>query len=509
MKTVIGVDAGTSAIKAVAFSLDGDAVAQAACETPLSRPQPGWVEQDMEETWTRTGTVIRRVVEALPDGADIAAVGVTAQGDGCWLIDEDGRPVRDAILWSDGRASSYIQDWQASGLAAALYDICGCAPFPGSSVPILNWLQDEEPETVERADLVFHCKDWIRYRLTGTRTIDPSDATLPFLDVEQGTYSEKVPDLVGVPALQTMRPPLADPTDVVGTVTPAAAEATGLAAGTPVVSGILDIAACAYGSGAVRPGDRSSVVGTTSLNQVLQDTPNTEPRNVGFTIALGGGRWTRVMASMAGTPNLDWVLSELMDTDDFDAVEARVRDVPVGAEGVMYHPYLSASGERSPFLEPSARAQFTGLDPEHTRGHLARAVYEGVALAMRDCYEHMGGQADAVLMGGGGARSALWCQIFADCLGTRVDVPAGEEFGAKGVALLAGVGVGLYDDLPGAVDRTTSVTRSYAPRPDRTEKYALLYDLYRETYEAMFDVWDRRQEVMAALRAQEATPVTS
>ena len=402
MTTLIGIDAGTSAIKAVAFTLDGVVQAQSAQGTPLSRPEPGWVEQDMEETWVRTATVISEVVDALPGGADVAAVGVTAQGDGCWLIDDEGQPVRDAILWSDGRASEYIHIWQKSGLAAAIYDICGCAPFPGASVPILNWLRDHEPDALERSATLFYCKDWIKYRLTHTRTIDPSDATLPFLDVETLKYSDTVPDLVDVPEIRHLRPPIAAPTDVVGTVTSAAANATGLPDSTPVVSGILDIPACAYGSGAVAPGDRSSVIGTTSLNQALQDTPNTEPRNVGFTLALSNQRWTRVMASMAGTPNLDWILDEILDTDDFDAVEARVRSVPVGAEGVMYHPYLSASGERSPFLKPTARAQFTGLSPEHTRDHLARAVYEGVALAMRDCHEHMAGGAESVLMAGGG-----------------------------------------------------------------------------------------------------------
>ena len=186
-----------------------------------------------------------------------------------------------------------------------------------------------------------------------------------------------------------------------------------------------------------------------------------------------------------------------------------MRDVPVGADGVLYHSYLSASGERSPFLQPTARAQFTGLSPEHTRDHRARAVYEGVALAMRDCYEHMPGPAESVLMGGGGARSALWCQMFADCLRTRVDVPAGEEFGAKGAAILAGVGVNLYPDLPSAVARTTRVARSDEPAPAATDKYARLYDLYRETYEAMFELWDRRAEVLADLGAMGTPAATS
>lgn len=496
---LIGVDAGTTSIKVVAFSLNGEEDVRRTRETPITKPEQGWVEQDMTATWERTAEAVHEVVGALPDSADITAVGVTGQGDGCWLVDDDGAPVRNAILWSDGRAADYVRRWQKSGLTADIYDICGCAPFPGSSVPILNWLRDEEPGVIERADTAFFCKDWLKFRLTGERSTDFSDATLPYLDVEQTAYSDQIPNIVGVPELSNLRPPLVPAADIVGRITSVAADVTGLPEGTPVVSGLIDIAASALGSGAVDPGDSSSVVGTTSLNQTFVSSPRVDPPNVGFTIALGDGLWTRAMASMAGTPNLDWALSELLDTDDFDAIEGRVRSIPVGSEGVVYHPYLSSGGERSPFLKPTARAQFTGLSPDHTRDHLVRAVYEGVALAMRDCYEHIPGQTDAVLMGGGGARSDMWCQLFADCLGRRIDVPAGEEFGAKGAALLAGVGVGLYEDIESAVAQTTGVARTYHPTPDAAEKYDVLYDLYRETYEVMFDVWDRRESVLAEI----------
>src|SRR6056297_1144306 len=195
-RVLIGVDAGTSNLKAAAFDLDGEQIEIATIENPVETPQSGWQEQNMTTNWKKTATVISEVVEDIEDDHEILGIGITGQGDGCWLIDEDGDPVRDAILWSDGRASEIVDDWVDNGKADVIREATGTDIFPGVALPIMQWLAENEPETLAEADTVFFCKDWLKYKLTGERTMDYSDATLPFLDIETREYSEEVQELV-------------------------------------------------------------------------------------------------------------------------------------------------------------------------------------------------------------------------------------------------------------------------------------------------------------------------
>jgi len=487
---IVGVDAGTSNIKSVAVTLEGTELVHASRENEVQNPETGWAEQDMAATWERTAETMREVTEQLGDD-EILAVGVTGQGDGCWPIDAGGAPVGNAILWSDGRAADIVEEWNEDGTAAAIRERCGCDVFPGAPVTVVAWLARHRPDRFDRIETAFACKDWIKYRLTGVRATDPTEAGLPYLDLTTDDYYD-VDAVTGIQGVNEKLAPLVDPSEVVGHVTEPAAAATGIPVDTPVASGVFDIVASAYGSGAVEPGDSSSVVGTTSLNQTVLGAVPDSVEGSGFTFSLGNGRYLRTFASMAGTPNIDWLAEHLTDVEDLDELEGRAESVPPGAEGVLYHPYLSGSGERAPFLKTTARAQLTGLSPEHTASNVIRAVYEGVALAMRDCFEYMPTESDRVLMSGGGTRSELWCRIFANCLGTPVSIPEGSEFGARGVALLAAVAVGEFPDIETAVRATTSVERTYEPDPEVAETYDVWYDVYREAYEAMFGVWDAR-----------------
>jgi len=499
---LLGIDAGTTNIKAVAVTPGGEVRHHSARSNAVARPEQGWAEQDMAETWERTRETVAEVTDSLSPAEEIVAVGVTGQGDGCWAVDAAGQPVRNAILWSDGRAAGIVEEWQENGTADTIAEVCGSTAFPGTTTAILAWLKEHEPRRYERIDTVFYCKDWIKYRLTGERTTDYTDASLPFLDVAKRAYSGETLDAAGTPEMADARPRLVAGPETVGRITEKSARETGLREGTPVVSGVIDIVASAFGSGVVTAGGSSSVVGTTSLNQTLLDAPDTEPVGIGFTLALGfDSLWTRAMASMTGTPNLDWARETLAPTGDFEEIEAAVREVDPGSEGVVYQPFLSSAGERAPFLDSNARAGFQGLEPGHDWPHLLRAVYEAVALAMRDCYAHIPRDSERVAVSGGGSRSPFWCQLFADCLGTEIAVPAGEEFGATGVALLAGVGTGCYPDLETAVDRTVSIERSHTPREEHRRFYAEWYELYTDTYEALFEPWAHRSELMRTLEA--------
>ena len=503
---LIGVDAGTTVIKAVAFSLDGEELHQHSIDNAVDHPEPGYAEQSMDDTWEKTAMAIRAVVAELDSDDEIVGLGVTAQGDGCWFVDSDGKPIRPAILWSDSRASDIVGRWADEGIDQEIYDICGGGLFPGSSLTILQWLTEHEPQTVEEIDTVFWCKDWLKYKLTDVICSDPTDMSLPYLDIESCEYADEVLELVGMSHMSETLPPLKNGDEVIGEVTAAAAEATGLPAGTPVVSGFFDVPASAIGSGASRAGDGSSVVGTTSLNQTLLDEPYKGSTPVGITVGLGvDDKWCRFMASMTGTPNLDWALDEIMAFSEFNLVEMAVGDIPIGADGVIYHPFLSSAGERAPFSDPNARAQFMGLTQEHTQAHLVRAVYEGISLAMRDCYEHLPYDAEEIFLSGGGAKSDFWCQMFADTLDATIAVPRGSEFGAQGAALLAGMGVGVYEDLESAVDQTSAVDRSFEPRPAKAEQYDRWYDVYKEAYEATFEVWSERAKAVDELETMRAS----
>jgi len=497
---LIGVDAGTTVIKAIVFSLDGEELHQHSIDNAVDHPEPGYAEQSMDSTWEKTATALQTVVSELDDDDEIVGVGVTAQGDGCWFIDGAGEPIRPAILWSDSRANDIVSRWKDRGIDQEIYDICGGGIFPGSSITILQWLKEHEPETLEQIETVFWCKDWLKYKLTGVISSDPTDMSLPYLDIETLEYSDEVLELAGLQEISDRLPPVEAGDQVIGEITADAAEQTGLSEGTPVVSGFFDVPASAIGSGASAPGDGSSVVGTTSLNQTLLDEPYKGSTPVGITVGLGvDDLWCRFMASMTGTPNLDWALEEIMAFSDFNLVEMAVGEIPVGSDGIIYHPFLSSAGERAPFSDPNARAQFFGLSQEHTQAHLVRAVYEGISLAMRDCYEHLPYDADEIYLSGGGANSDFWCQMFADCLDASIGVPQGTEFGAQGAALLAGIGVGVYDDLSAAVERTSAIERSFEPRPEKARQYDRWYDVYKASYEATFDVWSQRAEAVSEL----------
>ena len=501
-RCLLGVDAGTTTITVVAFTADGAERARAARDNRVHHPRDEWAEQDMTTTWERTAGAIREVVTALPAGDEVVGVGVAGQGGGCWLLDADGAPVGNAILWTDARASTIVETWRDDGTSEALFDRCGYGAFPGMALPIVRWLREHEPTALDRAAAIVGCKDWIRTRLTGAVGSDPTDTSLIHRDIRGDGYRADALELAGVPAVGDLEPRVDAPTSVVGEVTTAAAAATGLPAGTPVVAGTMDVAASAYGSGAYEPGEGSTVVGTTLQNQVLLERPRIVGPPTGYTLDLGiDGLGLRAMGTMVGTPNLDWARTEVAETDDFGAVEDEARSAPIGADGLVYHPYLSSAGEKAPFIDPAARAGFSGLDPSHTRAHLLRAVYEGVALAARDCYESLPTDPSTVTVSGGGTRSAFWCRLFADCLDTPVTVPAYGELGAKGAAILAAVGVDRYPDLGAAVEAMSGAATTHPPRPEPASVYDALYEYYDAVAESMSDAWALRRSVAESFDA--------
>ena len=474
---IIGVDAGTSVVKAVAFADDGEVLRVAARPTRTLSPAPGHAEQDLEEVIAAVGAVVREVSA----GETPRLLGITAQGDGLWLLDAAGRSVRPPILWSDARAASVLSGWLESGVADQGFRYCGSVLFPGAAAPLLAYLQAHEPESLAAAATAGYCKDAILQRLTGVRVTDVSDASLPFFHPRQRDYHEDAFALYGIETWRHLLPPV-DPTPApLRPLTDKGAALTGLPVGTAIHAGPFDLAATMLGAGVTELGDGLVILGTTLGCAVLVDDPGTDGNPAGMLLCTPEPeRWVRVMPAMVGTPSLEWILGITgLRREDLDAALAGTEP---GAGGVVILPYLAPAGERAPFVDPYARGQAIGLSLESTREDLVRAVCEGIAYAVRDCLEAAGlGPEGRVFLGGGGVRSAGWRQILADVLHRPLLLGRQPEPGARGAALAAMQAAGMSIDEV-AWTRPEGVVE---PRPEYAALYDAGFSFYRErTYAA-------------------------
>lgn len=483
---IVGVDVGTSVTKAQLVARDGrTAPAHEARSTVYSLPG-GHVEQDIDEV---VGTVVTVVRAAAAEAAEFApgepveALALTGQGDGLWLRDADGNAVGRALSWMDGRAADVLDQWTADGVAEQVHRRTGAGMFPGSAAPLLAHLAKHEPERLSRAAVAGYCVDAIVQRFTGEITVDASDASQPFLNVGSRTYDETALDLCGLTAHRRL---LAEPAPP-GTLfrlLPEAAEQLGLPAGLPVSAGPFDIPACGLGSGLAEPGEGNLIIGTTLASQVLTDDPAPPATEdpAGMVLATPyPGRWLRVMPAMIGTAGLDWLIKLLgVRIEELDALLAQS---PYGASGVTALPFLSASGERAPFVDARARGRLDGLTPTTGRADLVRALCESVAYSARHCMETLG-VSGAVTACGGGARSGEWARIFAGVLGTDLHV-SDEAVGIRGAAQVAWDALGTPVDA----DEWRAQRRTVTADPEAVEYYADGYAAYRRTLTTAREGW--------------------
>lgn len=507
---LLGIDVGTTVSKSVIFDLDGFEIAVARHPTAVQNPVPASSEVDMRDVWDAVRNTIRELIYKQDiDPEFIRAIGVSATVAGVWLLDKDQKPFRNAILWNDGRAASIIAKWENDGTMQKIFDISGNAIFPGMTLPSLRWLIEHEPGTLTTAEYMFCGKDWVRFNLTGEIHSDESDLSQMPCDARTRDYSEELFNLCGIQDYADLFPPVAKSHEIIGFVTKKAADETGLKFGTPVVAGLGDVQASMVGAGATKPGDACSIVGTSSLNNVVLDYPSFEPSGIGFTFLMGDNLWLRSLTNTSGTLNLEWFLKNFCSEEQLEAkkrnisvyqiLEEEAGSIPIGSGGVIYHPYLNTTGVAAPFRNAAARAQFFGIEVDHNRFHLLRAIYEGLAMAMRELYDLIPAKTTEVIVTGGGARSSFWCQMFADCTGRRMLIPEGTEFGGKGDAIIAGIGIGIYDDFDDARQKTFRLARSHEPDSSRNQSYNKIYPIYRDLYLSMQDHWWNRLKMLAEL----------
>lgn len=484
----LGVDVGTTAVKAAVFESEGACVAAASVNAETLSPEPGWSEQSMEAVWLNVRDAVRGVAGKIA-GRTVDSIGVVGQGDGLWALDAGKAPIRNAILWNDQRADAITRQWIETGVSDALAQTCRTAVWPGTSAAAYAWLRQEEPEAAGAIAHVCNAKDWVGYRLTGTLATDLTDAGIPFLDLDTKAYADEALRICGASDLRDtlLTPRLSD--ERLGELSPHAAEQLGLSPGIPVAVGAIDLAAMHVGAGLNDVGSALLILGTTAVvSTVVQPFPPRETP-IGATIFHPkGDRWLNAQAPQSGASALDWFAARFPDTGlqgATDAVEA-AGQAPPGANGVVFHPYLT--GERAPFVAPEATGAFLGLRATTTTADLARAVLEGVAYCLRHCLDETDSSPRAGFVAtGGGARSALWRQILADVLGAPVQTLGEDDLGLRGAALLGAGAAGLRD--PYVAPARHDISSRHDPNEESMAIYETGYRTFRASVDALRPTW--------------------
>lgn len=504
---IIGIDAGTSVIKSVAFSLDGEQLAVSSVPNHYQILDNGAAEQDMDETWSSTLKTLIDLVEKIDDLPNrIAAISITGQGDGTWLIDRDGKSCCPAWLWLDSRAGTLAEQFSQSEQDIKRYQITGTGINACQQGAQLLFMKQNQAELLARSETAFHCKDWLYFKLTDQRATDPSEGCFTFGDFRTREYSDEILELLDLDSEKTLLPPIVDGAQQNHGLTASAATLTGLLEGTPVVLAYVDVICTALGAGLYDPVENSgcTIVGSTGMHLGLARSPESVLLNderTGYTMAMPiPGCYANIQTNMASTLNIDWLIDTIGDVLQVYKAEVSRDDLIENLNGwmsqatpasILYHPYISEAGERGPFIDSNARASFFGLSAKHRFADLVRSVVEGLAYASRDCYLAMGNVPAQVCLTGGAARSEELRSIFGSVLGTVIKTSERKEAGAAGAAMIAAVNVGCYNTMDECVEKWVLPYLTDAESYD--EKLHAIYQKtfsnYVDTRKAIAPIW--------------------
>jgi xylulokinase len=490
---LLGIDVGTGGTRAVVIDEQGKVVASATDEhAPFASPQTGWAEQDPHDWWRASVAAIRRVVfEQGVRAEEIAGVGLTGQMHGTVLLDQRDEVLRPALIWCDQRTDEQCRSLTESIGAQRLIGLTLNPALTNFSLTKMLWVRDCEPETWARARSFLLPKDYVRLHLTGDKATDVADASgTLLLDVSHRRWSSEMLDVTSID--ERMLPTVFESPEVTGRVSAKGAEATGLREGTRVIAGAGDQAAGAVGMGIVMPGMVSATIGTSGVVFAATAKPALDPRGRVHTFCHAiPARWHVMGVTQAAGLSLRWFRDRFgagssNDGDPYDRLTEEAARVGPGSDGVLWAPYLM--GERTPHLDPRARAALVGLAANHTRGHVVRAILEGVAFSLRDTltiFDEMKVPVERIRLGGGGARSSLWRQIQADVYGQAVEIVEAEEGAAYGAALLAGVGSKVWPTVDAACESVIRVASRVDADAVTVNLMERQYNAYRALYPAL------------------------
>jgi xylulokinase len=492
----LGTDIGTGGTRAVVIDGEGRVLGAATAEhVNFTSPQIGWAEQEPEGWWAAASRAIpESLAQSGTKASEISGIGLTGQMHGLVPLDKEGHVLRPAMLWCDQRTEAECRAITEEVGAARLIELTANPALTAFTLPKIRWMQNHEPELWSRVRTILLPKDYVRFRLTGARATDVADASGTLLfDVANRKWSAAMLEVAKVSA-ETL-PRVFEGPEITGHVSEEGARATGLCVGIPVVAGGGDQAAGAVGMGIVKPGALSVTIGTSGVVFAATANPICDPKGRIHTFCHAIPNCWHVMGvTQAAGLSLKWfreqlVVNENSPTISYDDLMREAAATLAGAEGLLFAPYLM--GERTPHLDPHARGALIGLTAGHRRGHIIRAILEGVAFSLRDClsiFAELGIPVTSIRLGGGGARSPLWCQIQADIYGQDASVLQAEEGPAYGAALLAGVGAGAWSSVQDACEASVRVARIFEPDTNRAAATNGQYARYRKLYPLLNEI---------------------
>lgn len=503
-KLLLGIDIGTSACKAAIFNTLGQVIAQSTQSYKVYYPQKDYVEQDANEWWSSVCLAIKDILDNNDiDKNNIAGIGIDGQSWAALPVDEEGNTLYNAIIWMDTRSSEECEEVRAKGLEKEIFEVCGNIFEPTYTTPKILWMKKNRPDIYEKTYKFLQSNSYIAYKLTGNMTQDLSQGYgLHCFDINKGIWSQRVCDLLGI-SLDKL-PEIYKCDEVIGKVNEKAAKETGLPIGIPVVAGGLDAACGTLGAGVIENGQTQEQGGQAAGMSICLDKALAHEKLI-LSNHVIPGCWL-LQGGTVGGGSLKWFkeklgdyeeyIAEKEDKNSFDLLVNQAEDINPGSDGVIFLPYMA--GERSPIWDKNAKGVFYGLGFDKTKGHMIRAVLEGVAYSLNHnllTAEEVDTHVSELVAMGGAANSRLWTQIKSDITGKKIKVPASDTATTLGAALLAGVGVGVYSGYKEAVEKTIKITKEYEPNLENHEIYKRYYEIYLDIYKNLKETFIKSEGI--------------
>lgn len=501
MKYLLGIDNGGTMSKAAFYDTKGKEIAVSSCKTEMLMPKPGFTERNMDDMWMANVKSIKKVIElANVNPQDIVGVATTGHGNGMYLVDKDGNPAYNGIISTDTRAKKYVTKWYEDGTFDRVLPKTMQSIWAGQPVPLLAWFQDNMKEVVDKIKWVFMCKDYIRFKLTGIPYAEITDMSgTNLMNVRDVKYDLELLKEFGLENVMDKLPPIKYSAEVCGKVTKEAAELTGLVEGTPVAGGLFDIDSSAISTGVTEEEKLCMIAGTWSINEYISKKPVVSRDLFMTSIYCMEGYWLTTEASPTSASNLEWFVTDFMKYEKemnknknksvYDFANEMVASISPDESNIIFLPFLYGTN-----VDADAKACFLGLNGWHTKTHMVRAIYEGVAFCHRAHIDKLLAYRDkpkVARIAGGAAKSKEWVQIFADVLQLPIEVTTSTELGALGAAICAGIATGVFDSFDNAANSMVNVAYTCMPNEEHKETYERKYNLYKETIEVLTPIWKK------------------